>query len=165
MTPELKEACELAFQEHKSGHPINWDKDVFRGRISFGLSAMAKQTLERRNIISTLNPAKKTITVLNPAAVTATTFEEAEEMLLNKPQVVIATTTDDKPSYISHNSSSFASPITNYTDRLVHSAAKSVTVTGEIKWYMKPLFYYIAWPVCAAVVGGFIAWFLATLVS
>ena len=45
MTPELKSACELVFQEHKiSGKPINWNKDSFRGQLSFGMAEMAKQT-------------------------------------------------------------------------------------------------------------------------
>ena len=165
MTPELKAACELVFQEHKtSGYPINWSKDAFRGRISFGLAALAKQTLERRNIICAPNPAKKTITVLNAKVIAAASFEEAEEMIQNKVSLLVADRANDQPSsYVTHSISSFVNPRTDYTDRLVKIANKSVIATVDIKWWMKPLFYYIIWPVCALIAGGFIAWILASL--
>ena len=37
MTPELKIACEVVFQEHKtSSYPVTWNRDAFRGRLSTG---------------------------------------------------------------------------------------------------------------------------------
>ena len=85
MTPELKVACELVFQEHKSSsYPVTWNRDAFRGRISTGLTEMAKDTLLRKNIICYPNPGKKILTVLNPAVQTASNYEEAEDMVLNK---------------------------------------------------------------------------------
>lgn len=160
MTPELKAACELVFQEHKAS-AINWNKDAFRGRLSFGLSAMAKQILERRNIICTPNPGKKAVTILNPAVGVAANFEEAEEIVLNKTSVLTATAVNDKHVYISHPSSSFVNPVVNYTDHLVKIDRRTQTVSVETKWYLKPLFYYFVWPACAAIGGGFVAYFLA----
>src|SRR5215475_10004455 len=85
MTPELKVACELVFQEHKSsGQPIKWSRDAFRGRISIGLSEMAKETLVKKRIILLPNKAKKTFTQLNPEVASATSFEEAEQMIDGK---------------------------------------------------------------------------------
>ena len=56
MTPELKNACEVVFQGHKTSvKPITWNKDAFRGRLPFGLSAMAKEILVSKNIICFLN--------------------------------------------------------------------------------------------------------------
>ena len=89
MTPELKTACELIFQEHKtSAYPVTWNRDAFRGRISTGICEMAKDTLLRKNIIYYPNPAKKVITVINPAVSAADTFEEAESFVLNKIPVL-----------------------------------------------------------------------------
>ena len=85
MTPELKVACEAVFQEHRASiHGIDWKKDVFRGRISTGLSEKAKETLLMKNIICYPNPAKKAITLLNPRVTAASTCDEAEKILLNK---------------------------------------------------------------------------------
>ena len=164
MTPELKVACELVFQEHKtSSKPINWNKDCFRGRISFGLAAMAKETLEKRNIICTLNPTKKTITTLNPLAVTAANFEEAGEMVQNKIPVLVANKVDHKPVYVTHGVSNFA-PATGGTDTLLKVSDKSLTTLPKVKWRLKPLFYKIVWVVGAAIAGVLITYLLGLLV-
>jgi hypothetical protein len=91
MTPELKTACELVFQEHKlSAQPIKWSSDAFRGRISFGLSEMAKETLVKKNIILWPDRSKKIFTKLNPDVATAHSFEEAEKMIeTKKPALAI----------------------------------------------------------------------------
>src|SRR5215510_1263148 len=85
MTPELKTACELVFQEHKlSAQPIKWTRDIFRGRISIGLSEMAKETLVKKNIILWPDKSKKVFTKLNPDVAMACSFEEAEKMIETK---------------------------------------------------------------------------------
>src|SRR6476646_4369438 len=89
MTPELKTACELVFQEHKlSAQPIKWTRDIFRGRISIGLSEMAKETLVKKNIILWPDKSKKIFTKLNPDVATARSFEEAEKMIETKKPVL-----------------------------------------------------------------------------
>src|SRR4051812_31056823 len=103
MTPELKKACELVFQEHKiATGPISWTKDSFRGRLSFGMAALAKETLERRNIICPRNPAKKSFTILNPMATSASSFEEAEEMIQNKRPVIVLNKEAVEREYTTH---------------------------------------------------------------
>src|SRR5262245_23401508 len=85
MTPELKKACEAVFQEHRANiNGIDWKKDVFRGRISTGLSEKAKETLLSKNIIYYPNPVKKAITLLNPEVSAASTCDEAEKVLLHE---------------------------------------------------------------------------------
>jgi len=163
MTPELKVACELVFQEHKTSRkPINWNKDSFRGRISFGLAAMAKETLEKRNIICTLNPAKKTVTALNPSAVTAANFEEAGEMIQNKP-VLVTNKSDHKPAYVIHGVSNFA-PATDDTDRLLKDSDKSLPTSPKVKLQASPVFYNIMWVVSAAIAGVLITYLLGLLI-
>jgi len=89
MTPELKTACELVFQEHKlSPQPIKWHRDAFRGRISIGLTEMAKETLVRKNIILWPDKSKKIFTKLNPEVASARSFEEAEKMIETKKPVL-----------------------------------------------------------------------------
>jgi hypothetical protein len=164
MTPELKTACELVFQEHKiSGKPISWNKDSFRGRLSFGLSAMAKQTLEGRNIIHTVSPAKKTVTVLNPAAASAASFEEAEEIMQNKPSVLVAHKTNERPEYIAHHVPGFVNSKDNSESSEKRST--SITIRPTLKWWIKPLFYYAAFLVCAAAAGALITYLLGLLIS
>ena len=165
MTPELKLACELVFQEHKaSGKPINWNKDSFRGRISFGLAAMAKETLEKRNIICTLNPAKKTITTLNPSAVTAANFEEAEEMIQNRIPVLVTHKVDDQPTYVPHRASSFAPIAPDVIDRLLKVNDESLPTSTKIKRPVKPIVYTIMFVIGAAIAGGLITYLLGLLI-
>lgn len=159
MTPELKIACELVFQEHKvSATPIKWDRDAFRGRISVGLAEMAKMTLVRRNIIFLPGKSKKIITLLNPAAAAAANFEEAEEMIRNKAPVLVASMADDDhPAYIAHQISGFVNHSPEYSHRLLPIAGNAEAPVAE--WYMKPLFY-VVWLVCAAVAGALIAFLI-----
>ena len=165
MTPELKTACELVFQEHKSSQKrVNWHKDAFRGRLSFGLAAMAKQTLEAKNIIRTISPAKKTITVLNPAATAAASFEEAEVMIQNKVAVLTTKKSDDKPAYITLRVAGVASADADDTNRSEKKNNKSITTSSEIKWWMKPLFNYVLLPACAIIVGVLITYLLGLLI-
>ncbi|MEI9909022.1 MAG: hypothetical protein WDO71_04760 [Bacteroidota bacterium] len=161
MTPELKIACELVFQEHKSsGQPIKWTRDTFRGRIAIGLSEMAKETLISKNILIIPNKTKRIITQLNPAVAKATSFEEAEEMIKNKEPVFVSGMADDKPAYIAGQVSGFVSRPAEYSHRLLPIDNNAEMPSAEIKWYLKPLFYYIIWPVCAAAAGALIAYLL-----
>ena len=162
MTPELKTACEVVFQEHKaSSYPVTWNRDAFRGRLSTGLTEMAKDTLIRKNIIYYPNPAKKINTVLNPAAFTADSFEEAENMVLNKVPALSASHVDNRGSLVANKIPAFVSrPVAH---RLVTLSGETEIIPAEIKWYMKPVFYYFVWPVLAAVVGGLIAYLMGTI--
>ena len=164
MTPELKRACELVFQEHKTSPiPINWNKDAFMGRLSFGLSAMAKEILIKKNIIYVPNPGKKVSTLLNPAVVGASTLEEAEKLIQNKviPMVVSESIhiphEDDLPVFESCK-------INNHL--ALRIAGEPSAITGNIsksKWYTSALFYYFIWPLCAAVAGAVITWAISTV--
>src|SRR4029079_18559182 len=105
MTPELKKACEAVFQEHRARiNGIDWKKDVFRGRISTGLSEKAKETLLSKNIIYYPNPVKKAITVLNPEVSAASTCDEAEKVLLHEivlsPAPIIAAVSVAEPAIV-----------------------------------------------------------------
>jgi hypothetical protein len=160
MTPELKTACELVFQEHKVSTQIKWNKDAFRGRISIGLSELAKETLVRKNVIFLPDKSKKIITLLNPAVAAAASFEEAEEIIVNKRPAVVTRVADDRSTLIPRQASGLNIPRPAYTQRLLPVAGKSQTQAVEIKWYLKPLFYYVVWPVCAIVAGALIAYLL-----
>ena len=165
MTPELKSACELVFQEHKiSGKPINWNKDSFRGQLSFGMAEMAKQTLEKKNIICTVSPLKKTITVLNPVAATATNVEEAAGMIENKIPALVTDTVDKQPHYSTDQAKPFANANKDFTVRVLKIRNETVTIPGEMQWWRKPFFTYIILPFCAAVAGGLITYLLGLLV-
>src|SRR5690242_5668765 len=90
MTPELRTACEVVFQEHKvSAQPIKWSSETFRGRISLGLSDLAKDTLVKKKIIVVPNKSKKVITQLNPVVASAASFEEADDIITNNKQVPV----------------------------------------------------------------------------
>ncbi len=164
MTPELKIACEVVFQEHKlSGQPIKWDREVFHGRISIGLSEMAKMMLLEKNIIFLPDKSKKLMTLLNPKVVTAISFEEAEGMIENKIPALVTGIEEDQPAYIAKNDSDFTSKPSRYSHWLLSIAGKPEMRVAEIKWYMKPLFLYIVWPVCAAAAGAFILFLLGLI--
>ena len=161
MTPELKTACEVVFQEHKLSSQIKWNRDVFRGQISLGLSELAKETLVRKNIILLPNKSKKIITLLNPAVATASSFEEAEGIIENKAQAVIANIPADRPVYIAPQAPvSAAISHLEYSPQWSPIAAKSQIQVAGIKWYMKPLFYYVVWPFCAVVAGVLISFLI-----
>ncbi len=163
MTPELKNACEVVFQEHKTSvKPITWNKDSFRGRLPFGLSAMAKEILVTKNIICFPNPEKKIITRLNPVAVAASNFEEADGLVQNRMPAFVTSIPDDEPDYIANP----VNPSTKNNNYLfVRITGQPVAVANETKWYMRPLFYYVVWPACAAVAGAIITWGISFVYS
>jgi len=157
MTPELKIACEVVFQEHKiSTQPIKWDKDAFRGRISIGLSAMAKETLVKKNIILLPNKAKKVFTQLNPDVASADSFEEAEKIIVTKVPALVSSGDYDANKYIDDHVYGFTSTPAPIPQRSYHfipaAKAPEIKIDG-MKWYMKPLFLYLVWPVCGAAGG------------
>lgn len=168
MTPELKNACELVFQEHKSARqPIAWNRDVFRGRISTGLSEMAKETLVQKQVICFPNPARKNQTVINPLASSASSYEEAASMVLHQDTMAVPAAVAerhiDRPSYSATNS------VTAYLTRSV-TAPRLIALTSKAevvqqvpvsaKWYLKPVFVYVIWPLLGAAAGGIIAWLM-----
>ena len=121
---------------------------------------MAKETLVKKNIIILPNKSKKIITLLNPAVAAAANFEEAEEMIENKCQVLVTSMPDDQPAYIAHQVSGLDIPPPAYSHRLLSIASESQTRIAGIKWYMKPLFYYVVWPFCAVVAGAAISFLI-----
>jgi hypothetical protein len=164
MTPELKTACEVVFQEHKLLPQIKWNRDAFRGRISIGLSEMAKETLVKKNIIYLPNKSKRIITLLNPDVLAATSFEEAETMIKNKTAVIVTGNKEEHPVYIADEPPDTIARGT-YSHRLLPIDEKLQLQVVEIRWYMKPLFYYFIWPLCALVAGAFISWLLDFIYS
>lgn len=161
MTPELKHACELVFQEHKTSKlPIDWNKDVFRGRISFHLSALAKQTLEKRNIIRTVNTHRKAFTILNPQVANANSFEEAGLLVQNKVLVSV-TTEEGGRDVLSRSTSTFTGSFSRKIEERNKKQGKIASTPG---WWTKPIFYYLLWPLCAAIIGGLITYLLGLLV-
>lgn len=167
MTPELKRACELVFQEHKTSPiPVNWNKDVFVGRLSFGLSAMAKEILIKKNIIYAPNPAKKVVTLLNPAIVAASTLEEAEKLMRKE---VLVPMPDSESIHIPYEDELSVLQDTEVNNHLIlRIAGKPPAIAGNMfksKWYTSALFYYFIWPLCAAVAGAIIAWTISSAYS
>jgi hypothetical protein len=160
MTPELKIACELVFQEHKAASQIKWSREVFRGRISIGLSEMAKHTLVKKHIILLPDKSKKIITLLNPAIAAAGSFEEAEEMIGNKTTTLVSNMTDDHSVLVADQPPGFEISRSGYPAHLLAGAGQSEIRAGEIKWYFRPLFYYVIWPFCALAAGALIAFLL-----
>ena len=166
MTPELKTACEVIFQEHKvSTQPIKWNSETFRGRISLGLSDLAKETLVKKNIIILPNRAKKVITQLNPAVATALTFEEAEVIIMNKGRVATVSATDTQKTFVPNRVKDDDTPPQKKVHRLLPLAESVELPSVQIKWYMKPMFYYIVWPLCAVVAGALISFLLDFIFS
>jgi hypothetical protein len=172
MTPELKTACELVFQEHKlSAQPIKWSRDVFRGRISIGLSEMAKETLVKKNIIVWPDKSKKIFTKLNPDVATARSFEEAAEMIETKKPVLATMPVIEGGFNVADLVADLHTPKTPVTPKgsapppaRTYSLLKIVPPTepaevnvAEVKWWMKPLYLYIVWPACGAIVGVLIS--------
>jgi hypothetical protein len=165
MTPELKKACELVFQEHKiATGPISWTKDSFRGRLSFGMAALAKETLERRNIICPRNPAKKTFTILNPMATGASNFEEAEEMIQNKTPVIVLNKEAVEREYTTHRIPAVKNSDADIKSSLLEAHNKPVTKFRQTRSWVKPLLWYFVFPICAAIAGGLITYLLGLLI-
>ena len=166
MTPELKIACEVVFQEHKTSvKPITWSKDAFRGRLPFGLSAMAKEILVNKNIICFPNPEKKMITLLNPVSVAAANFEEAGELAQKRVSSFVTNIPDDQPASIADPANSNNHKVKHNNYLFVRITGQPVVVADETKWYMKPLYYYAVWPACAAIAGAIIAWLMGFVYS
>ncbi len=189
MTPELKTACELVFQEHKlSAQPIKWSRDVFRGRISHGLSEMAKETLVKKNIIVWPDKSKKIFTRLNPDVATARSFEEAVKMIETKtpaltamsaiegnfnvadlaadldtfqPVTLTASAVLNNPVTSTPAPTPPPPPTRSYSVMKIvprtEAAETTETASVEMNWWMKPLYLYVVWPVCGAVVGVLIS--------
>ncbi len=178
MTPELKTACELVFQEHKlSPQPIKWSSDAFRGRISFGLSEMAKETLVKKNIILWPDKSKKIFTKLNPDVATARSFEEAEKMIETKKPVLatmpvieghfnVADLVADLHTVQTPTTASIPTIPTTPTPpprraynlmKIVPRIETAETTAAEVNWWMKPQYLYFVWPVCGAVAGVLIS--------
>jgi hypothetical protein len=166
MTPELKTACEVIFQAHKlSAKPIKWDSNAFRGRISIGLSEIAKETLVKKNIILLPNKSK-IFTQLNPDVAAADSFEEAEKMIVNKIPALVTTKKYDPDSYAAHHVVGVAAstrPIKTYDQLAIADTTK--TNAAGIKWYMKPVFLYSIWLVCGAAAGVMISWLISLAVK
>jgi hypothetical protein len=163
MTPELKQACELIFQEHKTSRlPIDWNKNVFQGRIAFHLSALAKQTLEKRNIIWTVNGRKKSTTILNPDASLAASFEEAEELILNKYAVVIAEEEKNKFEYILHQVAGEPIAISD-TDKKAKTLNKPGIAKSKIRRSGNSFYYFILL-LAAAIAGAILTYLIGLLV-
>jgi hypothetical protein len=164
MTPELKRACELVFQEHKtSSIPINWNKDIFVGRLSFGLSAMAKEILIKKNIIYAVHPPKKLLTLLNPAVAGASTLEDAEKVLANE---LILLPSGETPDLSPEDEGVIFSELSAGNSRVIlRITGEPSEISGNVfghKWYASRLFYYFIWPLCAAATGAAIAWAIST---
>jgi hypothetical protein len=162
MTPELKTSCEVIFQGHKSSaDPITWNKHAFQGLMSIGLCEMAKETLIQKNVIYLPKPPKKTITLLNPVVATASTFEEAVAMIQEKTPATVTTITE-QPIY---DEISFVGFV-NYADmgeaQLIENTA---AIMVNEKWYTKPLFVYLVWPVTSLLISVIIAWLMSEFVA
>lgn len=160
MTPELKIACEVVFQEHKTSAQIKWDRDAFRGRISIGLSEMAKETLVRKNIIFWPNKSKKIITLLNPDVATATSVEEAVEIIEHKAPELANSVEYDPETYIAGHVFGFDKAQAKTTDHTATITIKTKPRASGTQWYMKPLFYYVVWPVFAVAAGALLSYLL-----
>jgi hypothetical protein len=176
MTPELKTACELVFQEHKlSAQPIKWSRDAFRGRITIGLSELAKETLVKKNIILWPDKTKKIFTKLNPDVAAASSFEEAEKMIATKKPVLAAMPVIEGNFNVADLVKELETPATRIVKQTApasstirpYSLMKIVpptettevpeTTIAEVNWWMKPLYLYVIWPACGAVAGVLIS--------
>ena len=166
MTPELKKACEAVFQEHRASiNGIDWKKDVFRGRISTGLSEKAKETLLSKNIIYYPNPVKKAITLLNPDVSAANNCDEAEKVLLHEivlSPVISAPVAE--PAIIATKTRRPVADNKPIAQRFVISSpAENVTYLEKEKWYLKPALVYFVWPVLGAAAGGALAYLIGAI--
>lgn len=160
MTPELRTACEVVFQQHKtSPDPVNWNKDPFRGRVSMGLRDLAKDTLVRKNVIYFPNPQKKINTALNPAVTEADSYQEALEIIEVGAPAFATSFVESKPTYVAMPVKDVMHQPVRYTARVVSISSAELFIERP-KWYMRPFFYYCVWPACAAVGGILIAYLI-----
>ena len=154
MTPELKTACEVIFQEHKLSNQVKWNRDVFSGQISLGLSELAKDTLLKKNILLLPDKSRKIITLLNPVVARAESFEEAEEIITTKKQPVLATLEYDQPVYGANHVFGADIPTASAIKKPIAAIVQTPAAVVEPKWYLKPIFYYVIWPICGAAAGA-----------
>jgi hypothetical protein len=163
MTPELKTACELVFQEHKASQQIKWSRDSFRGQISIGLSELAKETLVQKHIIILPNKSKKIVTFLNPVVATAGSVEEAERLIANSPEPIVMSRVAETPKKSVQQPviAEKRSPVYLALPGTVHKET-SVAATTSVRWYLKPVFVYFVWPICAALAGATITFLINT---
>src|SRR4030095_16545845 len=166
MTPELKKACEAVFQEHRANiNGIDWKKDVFRGRISTGLSEKAKETLLSKNIIYYPNPVKKAITLLNPEVSVASTCEEDEKVCLHQivlsPPITTAPVVAE-PAIVAAKTKRPVADNKPIPQRFVIStpATENVALIEKDKRDLKPVLVYFVWPVFGAAAGGGLAYLI-----
>lgn len=165
MTPELKNACELVFQEHKACvEPINWNKNSFNGRLSFGMAALARQTLENRNIIQTIKQSKKTLTVLNPIVLAAASFEEAEEWIQEKTPELVHNRGFDQVEYIMNHVLGYATTTVDDEVTVMKVRGTPIQLPAKKHWWTKPLFSYFIWPLFGAIGGVLITHLLGLLI-
>ena len=162
MTPELKTACEVIFQEHKLSNQVKWNRDAFRGQISLGLSELAKDTLVKKKILLLPDKSRKVITLLNPAVVDAGSFEEAEEIIITNKQPVTASVEFGQQVYVANQVFKADIPKTSLVKKPIAAITQTPAVVAESKWYMKPIFYYVIWPICAAIAGILLTFLIST---
>jgi len=162
MTPELKTACELIFQEHKLSNQVKWNREAFRGQISLGLSELAKDTLVKKKIILLPDKSRKVITLLNPAVAGAGSFEEAEEIIITNKQPVTGSAEFDQQVYVANQVFKAGIPKTSLVKKPIAAVTQTPAVVAESKWYMKPIFYYVIWPICAAIAGVLLTFLIST---
>jgi hypothetical protein len=161
MTPELKSACEVVFQEHKlSAHPVKWSRDTFHGKISAGLSEMAKLTLVDKNIILP-NKQKRIFTQLNPCVAAAGSFEEAEKMIETKvPAIEKAASIETSEPVKEVPKKNIYTPPVISIQNLQPVAGLTVANVSATKWYLKPIYLYVVWPLCGAAGGALISFLM-----
>ena len=162
MTPELKTACEVIFQEHKLSNQVKWNRDAFRGQISLGLSELAKDTLVKKKILLLPDKSRKVITLLNPAVVDAGSFEEAEQIIITNKQPVTASVEFGQQVYVANQVFKADIPKTSLVKKPIAAITQTPAVVAESKWYMKPIFYYVIWPICAAIAGILLTFLIST---
>lgn len=160
MTPELQAACEAIFEEHKN-RTFSWAKDIFHGRISTGMLDLAKETLLEKNIIFYPNRAKKTITALNPDVSKAENVEEALSIISGKPHIPALVINDKKNSLPKTEKPALVNKPPAIIRKIV--TPENVEDIDRPKWYMRPLFIYFIWPVCAAILFWFIAYLIGVI--
>jgi len=119
-----------------------------------------KTDIGKKEYHSFTQQVKKIITLLNPAVVAAASFEEAEEIIGNKTPVLATSGQDDHTTYIADPVPDFISTGSTYSHLLLQSNGNAELAIAGIKWYLKPLFYYVVWPLCAAVAGALIAFLI-----
>lgn len=166
MTPELKKACEIVFQEHKSSPaPIAWNKNPFNGRISLGLREMARETLLQKKVIYLPKEKKKDITSLNPATHGADSFEEAIELAVLGVKMPATVGNKVEPVVVEEKLSKPEPQHSTYIYRPSQDSHPQISTAIGAKWYLRPVYYYVVWPVCAIIGGALIAYLLGSLVT